>query len=168
MVVLATPSWELERTRRTSGNPVSATSIGMAIAVSSSSAPIDAFWTMTLKTGAERSGKTSRRRSFNHKAPMTEPASARSSATTGFAKELVMMRSMIMVVASAFGLLGLGFQKERTVDHDGLAWQQSREHLHFTLQIASAPDSADLERASAPRNEDHPMIPNALQRRDRD
>ena len=53
--------------RRTSGRPASATSIGMAIPVSSSSAPMAGFCTITLNTGAVRSGNTSRRRSWNAK-----------------------------------------------------------------------------------------------------
>src|SRR6185437_13168742 len=52
---------EFERILLTSGRPASAASIGIATPVSSSSAPIAGFWTITLKTGAERSGNTSRR-----------------------------------------------------------------------------------------------------------
>src|SRR5690349_15182436 len=171
MVVLATRSCELERTRRTSGKPVSATSIGIAIAVSSSSAPIDAFCTMTLKTGAERSGNTSRRRSFNHTAPITDPASTSSNATTGFANERVMIFAMnegslvVRMIASAFGFLRFRLQQERAIDDDRLAGLQACQHFDFALQIASAPDVADLERPLALRHEHHPLISHALHRR---
>ena len=47
----------------------SAASSGMAMPVSSSSAPMAAFCTMTLNTGADRSGKTSRRRRESHRPP---------------------------------------------------------------------------------------------------
>ena len=65
--------------RRTSGRPASAISMGMATAVSSSSAPIAGFCTMTLKMGADRSGNTSRRRSWSATAP--KAARARASTT---------------------------------------------------------------------------------------
>ena len=60
-VTWLTPSCDEERMRRTSGSPASAVSIGIATEASSSSAPIAGFCTMTLKTGADKSGKTSRR-----------------------------------------------------------------------------------------------------------
>ena len=53
------------------------------MAVSSSSAPIAAFWAMTLKTGAERSGNTSRRRSCSQTAPMAAPAATSSEVMSG-------------------------------------------------------------------------------------
>ena len=63
----------MERTRRTSGRPASATSSGMAIAVSSSSAPIAGFCAISLNTGADKSGKTSRGNSRSRRPPDRGP-----------------------------------------------------------------------------------------------
>ncbi len=113
--------------RRTSGRPASATSRGIATPVSSSSAPMAGFCTKTLKTGVARSGKTSRCRSLSQTAP--RPAAARTSAkaSQGRTKEvaddtfdhgsLPGMLLMMMMLAAAFRLLGLGPQQEGTV-HD--------------------------------------------------
>ena len=54
-----------------------------AIAVSSSSAPMAGFCVMTLNTGADRSGNTSRRRSCIQNAPMVVPAATSSAVRRG-------------------------------------------------------------------------------------
>jgi hypothetical protein len=71
--------------------------MGIATPVSSSSAPMAGFCTMTLKTGVERSGKTSRGRSWSQTAPRSVPTSTRTSASQGRAKELRTMRSIMAV-----------------------------------------------------------------------
>jgi len=82
-VICATPSVDDERTRRTLGSPDSAVSNGIATRISSSSAFIAGFCTITLNTGADRSGNTSRGSSRIHTAPSAAPASARTMATSG-------------------------------------------------------------------------------------
>ena len=63
--------------------------------VSSSSAPMPGFCTITLKTGADRSGKTSRGSSKSQKAPSAAPPRAMAKARSGLAKKVRMMRAII-------------------------------------------------------------------------
>src|SRR5438128_7687808 len=149
--------------RRTSGSPARPTSIGIAMPVSSSSAPMAGFWTMTLKTGAERSGNTSRGRAINHVDPIAVPAATRSTARSGRAKVARMTRptsagSVLMVPTLAARLLGLGLQEEGALDHDGLPGREPLDDLHFPCEIPPSPDRAWLERPLVARDEDGPGV----------
>src|SRR6185369_16352507 len=102
---------------------------------------------MMLKTGADRSGNTSRGSSRIHTAPIATPASASTIATSGFLKLLVMKPASmsVLVLSAAAGLVRLGLQEKRTFDHDLLAGRKPRQHLDLARQIAPAPDRARLE-----------------------
>src|SRR5947199_1856588 len=161
--------------RRTSGSPASPTSIGIAMPVSSSSAPMAGFWTITLKTGAERSGNTSRGRAINHVAPIPVPAATRSTARSGRAKVARMtpptsVGSVLMMLALAARLLGLGLQEEGAFDHHGLSGGEPLDDLDFPGEIPPSPDRAWLERPLAAGDEDGPALVKPLDGcgRDRD
>src|SRR5713101_302801 len=155
--------------RRTSGSPASPTSIGIAMPVSSSSAPIAGFWTITLKTGAERSGNTSRGRAINHVAPIPAPAATRSTARSGRAKVARMTRptsagSVLMALALAAHLLGLGLQEEGAFDHDGLPGREPLDDLDFPGEVPPPADRARLEHSFASGKEDGPAVEEPLDR----
>src|SRR5215831_68947 len=156
------------------GRPASATSSGMAMPVSSSSGPIAGFCAMTLNTGVDRSGKTSRGRSLNHVAPSTLPASTRTSARPARADERRISRStsplrtsVLMVGSLAARLLGLRLQQKGAIHHDLVSGLETGEDLHGAAQVASATHRPDLERPLAARHEDAPALREALQRRRR-
>src|SRR5262245_38173483 len=151
--------------RRTSGRPANAASIGIAMPVSSSSAPIAAFWTMTLNTGAERSGKTSRRRFCKETAPNTVPATAKIRASADFANDARMRRSIMSVLlVLARGLLGFGFQEKCAIDDDLLSGAQARQNFDFASQIPTTSDWPNFKAAGILRHEDAPTVTNPLQR----
>src|SRR5215217_3335082 len=158
--------------RRTSGRPASATSMGMATAVSSSSAPMAAFWTMTLKMGADRSGKTSRRSPWSATAPKADSARASTTVRPGRAKDVRSTRptredvgSVAMVFTSSGGLLDFRLEEEGAVHHHLLADLQAGEHLHVVSQRAAASHFAPLEGAAlSGGQEGHPAVLQSLER----
>ena len=116
--------------RRTSARPASAVSIGIATDASSSSAPIAGFWTMTLKTGADRSGNTSRRSSRKLTAPKAVATRTTRIVNAGRANAADMMRlvippSMPVLIGAARTLLRLGLQQKRSFDDHRLARLES-------------------------------------------
>src|SRR5262245_14493774 len=121
----------------------------MATLVSSSSAPIAAFCTMTVKTGVDRSGKTSRRRSDSHTAPITDAATRTRTAKTGRPNDTFRMRRMSVLVLAAEALLGLGFQQEGAFDDDGVRRLKAAGHFDLAAEVTSAPDRPHPEGAFA-------------------
>src|SRR6185295_8568474 len=134
--------------------------------VSSSSAPIAGFCTMTLKSGAERSGNTSRGSARSHVAPMLVAAPTRRMARIGRSKVARMTRptspSVVMVLALAPRLLGLALQEEGSLDDDRLARREPLQDLDLAAEVTSAPDLARLEYAFATRQEDGPALGDRL------
>src|SRR5687767_1509884 len=117
--------------RLTSGSPASAVSIGMATDASSSSAPIAAFCTMTLNTGADRSGNTSRRSWLKLTAPNAVATRTTRIVNAGRAKaadmrRLVMRASVSVLVAATGALLGFGLEQEGALDDNRLPGLESR------------------------------------------
>src|SRR5688572_1387659 len=153
--------------RRTSGSPASSTSSGMAIAVSSSSAPIAGFCAITLKTGADRSGNTSRRRSWSHSAPMTAPAATSSVVMSGVRSEARIVRSTMaasVIAVTGAGALGLRLQQERAVNDDGFAGREARKHLDLAAEVATPPDLPGFEDAGVPWYKHNPAVADPLHR----
>ena len=76
---------------------------------------------MTLNTGAERSGKTSRRKSCSQTAPIAEPASTSRTVSSGAADDsridLGDHERTLVRVMTGLALLGLRLQQERAFDH---------------------------------------------------
>src|SRR5688572_7068700 len=155
--------------RRTSGSPASAVSIGIATDASSSSEPIAGFWTMTLKTGADRSGKTSRRSCPKLTAPNAVATRTTRMVNAGRAKaadmrRLVIGASMAVLVATASAFLGLGLQQKRPFNDDRLASLQSGDHLHVVAEVAPAADRPHLVFVLLLRDKRQPPFADALQR----
>src|SRR5688572_25642890 len=127
--------------RRTSGRPDSAVSSGIVAPVSSSSGPMAGFCTITLNTGADRSGNTSRWSSVIHTAPSAVPATMRSTASSGLRNEpsitsAIGERSVGMGLAPlAARLVGLGLQEEGAVDHDLVARLETLQHLDLAAEL---------------------------------
>src|SRR2546428_4983013 len=161
--------------RRTLGRPASATSMGMAMPVSSSSAPMAGFWTITLKTGAERSGNTSRGSSSSHEAPITVPAAITSTARSGRANVPRMTRptrgrlpaSVLMMLTLTTRFLGLGLQQERALNNDHLARLKPLDDFDLTAKVSPSTDRANLERPLTSRHEHGPTVVEPLERRRR-
>src|SRR5688500_4518050 len=159
--------------RRTSGRPASAVSIGIATEASSSSAPIEAFWTMTLKTGADRSGNTSRRSCWKLRAPKTAATRTARIVNAGRAKAASSRRvftaaSVPVLVRAAGSLLGFRLQQECAVHDDGFAHLQAGDDLDVVAEVATAADRTHFELLRAARHERKPLFANPLQRVGRD
>src|SRR5262245_44631561 len=142
----------------------------MAMLVSSSSAPMAGFCTMTLKTGADRSGNTSRRSSRKDATPSPTPAAINSSETSGREKAARItdaigpLVSVLMAAAFAPGLLRLRLEEERSLHHDRVAGREAREDLRLSAQVPSASDRACLEGGLGMGHEHAPLVPQPLQR----
>src|SRR6476619_1344954 len=100
---------------------------------------------MTLNTGADRSGNTSRRSSLSHTPPSAVPANTRKRASPGlendFFKSVSSILSSIVVVFLAFAtcLLSLGFQQKSTIHNHGFTRLQSADNLDLAFKIAASP-----------------------------
>src|SRR5262245_19340539 len=152
--------------RRTLGRPASPVSIGIAMLVSSSSAPIAGFCTMTLKTGADRSGNTSWGSAVSHTAPTPVPVPTMRMVKSGRAKVARMippMRpSVLMVLALAACLLRLGLQEERSLHDDRLTRREPLQDLDLAAEVAPASDLTRFEDPLVTRQENSPALSDTL------
>jgi hypothetical protein len=62
--------------------------------------------------------------------------------------------------------LGLRFQEKGAIDDNLFACAKSRDDFNFTGQVTSTPNTPDFKRALAFRQEDAPVVPDALDGRD--
>src|SRR6185503_9953381 len=162
-----------ERRRFTWGTPAIAASSGTEIELSSSSGAIAAFCTITLNTGAERSGNTSRGTSDKKSAPTVPPPSASKIASSGRANHARMIqwialgRSVLMVFAFTARLVGLRLQEKRALNDDALAGRKPGHDLDLAAEITPASHRTPLECFLAARDEDAPAVVHPLQSRNR-
>src|SRR5688572_30865343 len=138
--------------------------------ISSSSAVIAGFWTITLKIGTDRSGNTSRGSSRSHAKPSAAASSTRPTPRIGRAKNPRMMRkiaplpSVVMVAALAACLFRFGLQEERAFHHDGFPGAKPGKNLDLPSEVAPPSDPANLELPFFMAGQEHaPAVVHPLQ-----
>ncbi len=128
---------------------------------------------MTLKTGADRSGKTSRRSCWRLTAPNPAATSTTRIVNAGRAKAAVMRRlviaqsSVTVFITATSAFLGFCLEQKRAFDDHRLTGFQSGDDLDVRSEIAASTDPPHLEFLRGFRQKREPLRSDPLESRGR-